>query len=824
MVDFLPMDGPGYPEPNSVLWYRGPTIGNRWLSLEESTSLLGLNVFNRIVTTAVPFEFENDGTAISDLKFSALQTFMDTIGSTSFGATVPPATARALQWPGGRFVPETPQILTTWGSGATMFGDGPATVLEDIGFSVTEFRANINDLTLYSQNVVPGTFGLDFNGDGRRFSNASRIVIVGKDIGVRYRGIGAFDQWDHYTISGCRVGLRVERTLGIVGGIGEIIGCTDFGMEIISDGEFKADNMIIRGSGKANLYIHGSGRRPVVEHYFNLLTLTGAVTRTKPLLSYTDAGGFVRFVVAEKIACDVDDYDSILTGGDAENPASAYVQLAGSGGQIDTLTVDGVAIISAPVVWAGTLNDTADALTDAINAGTLTHGYTSMNTNQFVYVDSAIPGAAFNGLVIVTTSSGGLTATTRLFVSVTTATPHNLTVGFLQMAEVDAAPYAGIALVRYVIDANTFITDAPHEGPASGQMWIPHLFVKQLSQVRLVGSGGLNTLLNLTASDDVSVTTDLVFADFAAPPVGAVLSVPGWDLVYDTDDVNNARTTDLMVGAMSNINYALILSGLNCMFGDVRAKCQMQIATRMNTNLQAAGVHFRFPARGRFEDTNSGVLPSGCNTGWTLAGPNMGGSSSPGVGYYSIVTPNDELPLVDGFSQNNETRWYQDRIEFYIGGELVMTLDEDIATFLAGKFVRPNGQIAVNTIEIRSGPSGGSTHVRVVGETGASLSFELPGDGAYDFFSDQGTTPTRQFRVLRAANAVNYLQVVGSATGAGPNMSAAGDDANIDIRLTPKGTGVLRFGVNTPLAAETLTSYVTIRDAAGTLRKVGVVS
>lgn len=61
MVDFLPMEGPGYPEPNSVLWYLGPTIGNRWLNIEQTQELLDIGLFgmNRHGTNAESDALQN---------------------------------------------------------------------------------------------------------------------------------------------------------------------------------------------------------------------------------------------------------------------------------------------------------------------------------------------------------------------------------------------------------------------------------------------------------------------------------------------------------------------------------------------------------------------------------------------------------------------------------------------------------------------------------------------------------------------------------------------------------------------------------------------
>lgn len=46
-------------------------------------------------------------------------------------------------------------------------------------------------------------------------------------------------------------------------------------------------------------------------------------------------------------------------------------------------------------------------------------------------------------------------------------------------------------------------------------------------------------------------------------------------------------------------------------------------------------------------------------------------------------------------------------------------------------------------------------------------------------------------------SAVNYIRIANAATGDRVDFSAQGDDSNIGINITPKGTGILRFAVAT---------------------------
>ena len=94
------------------------------------------------------------------------------------------------------------------------------------------------------------------------------------------------------------------------------------------------------------------------------------------------------------------------------------------------------------------------------------------------------------------------------------------------------------------------------------------------------------------------------------------------------------------------------------------------------------------------------------------------------------------------------------------------------------------------------------------------------GTGTWRFATGGGD----QVRITDTASAVNRLELTGSATGNAVTISAQGSDTNIDFALTTKGTGVLRFGTHSALAAETVTGYITIKDSAGNTRKLAVLS
>ena len=69
------------------------------------------------------------------------------------------------------------------------------------------------------------------------------------------------------------------------------------------------------------------------------------------------------------------------------------------------------------------------------------------------------------------------------------------------------------------------------------------------------------------------------------------------------------------------------------------------------------------------------------------------------------------------------------------------------------------------------------------------------------------------------SSAVNFLQVLSAATTAAPELSSQGSDANINLKLTAKGTGVLQFGTYTA-GVVAQAGFITITDAGGTSRRL----
>lgn len=116
--------------------------------------------------------------------------------------------------------------------------------------------------------------------------------------------------------------------------------------------------------------------------------------------------------------------------------------------------------------------------------------------------------------------------------------------------------------------------------------------------------------------------------------------------------------------------------------------------------------------------------------------------------------------------------------------------------------IRSNGFWGIEANEVRRGSSGAAHHS----------------------FYTNGYEGSEQFRVEHVSSAVNYAMAKGGATGSGVTFCAAGADTNVDLLLMAKGSGLVRFGEHAAIGGETVSGYVTIRDAGGTFRKLAVVS
>jgi len=98
---------------------------------------------------------------------------------------------------------------------------------------------------------------------------------------------------------------------------------------------------------------------------------------------------------------------------------------------------------------------------------------------------------------------------------------------------------------------------------------------------------------------------------------------------------------------------------------------------------------------------------------------------------------------------------------------------------------------AVNYVQVTGAATGFQPIISIQGsDANIGPAFSAKGTGRFDFYT-QGVS-SRQFSIANTSSAVNYVQVIGGATGVSVVLSAQGSDTNIPLVLQPKGTGALQ--------------------------------
>lgn len=131
---------------------------------------------------------------------------------------------------------------------------------------------------------------------------------------------------------------------------------------------------------------------------------------------------------------------------------------------------------------------------------------------------------------------------------------------------------------------------------------------------------------------------------------------------------------------------------------------------------------------------------------------------------------------------------------------------------------------AVNYVQVTGNVTNGTPIVSAQGSD-AAVGLTLQSKSASILFLTR-TGQARSFNVADSGSPVNYLQVQGNTATNAPILSSQGSDTNIDLTLTPKGTGVVQFGTYTATGTDTfsIAGYVTIKDSAGNSRKLAVIA
>ena len=176
-----------------------------------------------------------------------------------------------------------------------------------------------------------------------------------------------------------------------------------------------------------------------------------------------------------------------------------------------------------------------------------------------------------------------------------------------------------------------------------------------------------------------------------------------------------------------------------------------------------------------------------------------------------------------------------------ITGNQIVTIPIDVQTFY---FLR-NSTSGAYTVQFKYASGSGDSFTFAAGDKGDALVFATANDGTNPDIDtlpagDVTLTGTQtltnktltspkigtsvldtngnELALLTAtSSAVNEFTIANAATGAGPTLSSTGGDSNIDINITPKGTGDVVLAGDTVKVGDSGAAAVLTSNGAGTL-------
>jgi hypothetical protein len=123
---------------------------------------------------------------------------------------------------------------------------------------------------------------------------------------------------------------------------------------------------------------------------------------------------------------------------------------------------------------------------------------------------------------------------------------------------------------------------------------------------------------------------------------------------------------------------------------------------------------------------------------------------------------------------------------------------------------------AVNYVQVTGAATTVAPNISAQGsDTNIPLRLSSKGDATIYGVGNGNTI----FDVYGPASSANYVRLRANTAGTSPALQSFGSDTDIDLTLTPKGAGNVRFGTYTA-GILTPTGYITVKDSGGTTRRL----
>ena len=148
--------------------------------------------------------------------------------------------------------------------------------------------------------------------------------------------------------------------------------------------------------------------------------------------------------------------------------------------------------------------------------------------------------------------------------------------------------------------------------------------------------------------------------------------------------------------------------------------------------------------------------------------------------------------------------------------QVVGNAESPLASFTHDKV----GAGGVNYVDLKNARVNVYPQLTATGaDTNIGIDFRSKGNAPLRFFTRGGAGEELRLQSVVAAS-VNFVAINGQLSGAAPRITALGQDTNIDLEISGKGKGVIKFGYNstpaTTPASFTADRCIPIKDASGT--------
>jgi hypothetical protein len=199
------------------------------------------------------------------------------------------------------------------------------------------------------------------------------------------------------------------------------------------------------------------------------------------------------------------------------------------------------------------------------------------------------------------------------------------------------------------------------------------------------------------------------------------------------------------------------------------------------------------------------ILSEAPETGANVRVLNLGMTNSAGSLSAGVVNATHLAPALKNFYDKTFTgdgttvNYDMDYDILAHGRDLLITVDGIVQTETTHYTIGNDGNSNQRRVIFGSAPiTGTAIRIMHLGVATSTSVYELVNDvtpqlgGQLDVNSHglgDGTNELLKF--TETGSAVNEFMITNAATGSGPNLSATGDDTNIDINITPKGTGTV---------------------------------